>query len=80
MTISFENDNDIIKYGLMKIISYSRSNQWIFLAQSVWWISSLIGLQIGSVIHIDNLQSRDITVTRGEIRVHPGRVPQMSTE
>jgi hypothetical protein len=56
MTLTFENDNDIIIYALEKIISFARSNQYIFLAQSVWWISSIIGLQQGLVTHIDNLQ------------------------
>jgi hypothetical protein len=33
------------------------------LAQTVWWISSIIGLQQGLVIHIDNIKKRsDITI------------------
>jgi hypothetical protein len=58
MTITFENDNDIIIYALEKIISYAREHQYIFLAQSIWWISSVVGLQEGLVIHIDNLKVR----------------------
>jgi hypothetical protein len=58
MTITFETDNDVIVYALEKIISYARNNQYIFLAQSVWWISSIIGLQEGLIIHIDNLKER----------------------
>jgi len=54
MTITFENDNNVIVYALGKIISYARNNQFIFLAQSVWWISSIIGLQQGLIIRIDN--------------------------
>jgi len=49
MPITFENDNDVICYALEKIISYARDNQYIFLAQSIWWISSVIGLQQGLV-------------------------------
>jgi len=45
MTITFKNDNDIILYTLEKILSYARVNQNIFLAQSIWWISSILGLQ-----------------------------------
>jgi len=56
MTISFENDNDIIVYALEKIISYARELQYIFLAQSVWWISSIIRLQQGLVVYINNLK------------------------
>jgi hypothetical protein len=59
MTITFENDNDIIVYALERIISYARENHYIFLAQSIWWISSIIGLQQGLVIHIDNCRRRD---------------------
>jgi hypothetical protein len=59
MTITFENDNDIIVYALKRIISYAGNNQYIFLAQSVWWISSIIGLQQGLVIHIDNLRRQN---------------------
>jgi len=56
MTITFENNNDIICYALKKIISYARDNQYIFLAQSIWWVSSVIGLQQGRVVYIDNLR------------------------
>jgi hypothetical protein len=58
MTITFENDNDIIVYALEKIISFPRDSHYIFLAQSIWWISSIIGLQPELVIHIDNLRNR----------------------
>jgi len=61
MTFTFENDNDVIVYALEKIISYARNNQYIFLARSVWWISSIIGLQQGLIIHIDNLRNRSKT-------------------
>jgi hypothetical protein len=58
MTITFESDKDIIVYALEKIISHARDTQYIFLAQSVWWISSILGLQEGLAIHIDNLKAR----------------------
>jgi len=58
MTITFENDNNVIVYALVKIISYARENQYIILAQSIWWISSVIGLQQGSEIYIDTLKER----------------------
>jgi len=56
MTITFENDNDIIVYALEKIISYARDNRYIFVAQSVWWIASVIGISEGLAMHIDNLR------------------------
>ena len=37
------------------MIFYPRNTQYIFLAQRVWWISSIIGLQKELVIHIENL-------------------------
>jgi len=61
MTIIFESDNDVIVYTLEKIISYARENQYIFLAQSVWWISSVIGLQQGLIVHIDNRKEPENT-------------------
>jgi hypothetical protein len=56
MTLTFENDYNIIIYALEKILSFARRNQYIFLVQSVWWISSIIGLQQRLVTHINNLR------------------------
>jgi len=58
MTITFDNESDVIVYALEKIIGYARKHQYIFVAQSVWWIASVIGLQDGLAIHIDNLRVR----------------------
>jgi len=96
MTITFENDNDVIVYGLEKIISYARENQYIFLAQSVWWIASVIGLQQGLIIHIDNLKNRETVISdtaskaisvaridcnqKDEGKVHPDRIGQIDYE
>jgi len=55
MIITFGNDNDIIVYALEKIISCARENQYIFLAQSIGWISSIIGLQAELVTYINKL-------------------------
>jgi hypothetical protein len=63
MTITFNNDNDIIVYAFEKLFAYARGTQQIFLAQCVWWLASIIGLDQGLINHIDNLQSRvDVTV------------------
>jgi len=56
MTITFDNDSDAIIYALERIVSYARDNRYIFVAQSIWWISSIIGLQQGLVNHIDTLR------------------------
>jgi hypothetical protein len=63
MTITFENDNDVIIYGLQKVISHARRTQQIFVAQCVWWLASIIGLEQGLANYIDNIQSRvDVTI------------------
>jgi hypothetical protein len=59
MIITFENDNNVIVYALEKVISYARDNQYIFLAQSVWRISSIIGLQQELITLIDHLRRRN---------------------
>jgi hypothetical protein len=41
MLISFESNNDIIVYALEMILSFASINWYLFLAQSVWWISSI---------------------------------------
>jgi len=58
MTFTFENNNNIIVYTLVKIISYSRDSPYLFVSQCVWWLSVIIGLQQGLVIHINNIESR----------------------
>jgi len=58
MTLTFKNHNEVIVYALEKIIDYARKNQYIFVAQSVWWIASMIVLTEGLVIHIDNIRIR----------------------
>jgi len=58
MIVTFENENDIIVYALEKIICYARDNHYIFVAQSIRWIASIIGLSEGLATHIDNLRIR----------------------
>ena len=58
MTITFENDNDVIVYTLEKVISYARRTQQIFVAQCVWWLASVIGLDQSLTTFIDNSQIR----------------------
>jgi len=56
MTITFKSENNVKVYALEKIISYARKHQYIFVAQSVWWIASVIGLEDGLATHIQNLR------------------------
>jgi hypothetical protein len=87
MTITFEIDNNVILYALERIVSYARNNQYMCLAQSIWWISSTIRLQEGLVIHIDNLTVRSnikelevqetLPKNSSLIGVHPSRVERI---
>jgi hypothetical protein len=77
MTITFENDNDVIVYTLERIIAYARQTQQVFVAHSVWWLPLIIGLQQGLVIHIDNIQSRiekNGQIARTEAALEPREV------
>jgi len=58
MTITFENDSEVIVYALETIISFARENQYLFMANYAWWIAGIIGLDSWLIIHIDNLEAR----------------------
>jgi len=58
MPVTFENDSDVIIYALEKVIAYARRTQQIFVAQCVWWLASIVGLEQGLIVHIDNLRKR----------------------
>jgi len=55
MTITFQLDKDIILYAFDRIITCCGEKKYLFAVQCVWWLASIIGLQQGFVIHIDNL-------------------------
>jgi hypothetical protein len=59
MSITFENENDVIVYALEKIIAFARNNRYLFVANCVWWIAGVIGLEEGLINHIDNLVAQD---------------------
>jgi hypothetical protein len=58
MTITFENDNDVIVYALKNVIAYARRTQQIFVAQCIWWLADIIGLEGNLINHIDILHGR----------------------
>jgi hypothetical protein len=58
MTVTFENDNDVIVYALEKVISYARRTQQIIVAQCVWWVAAIIGLEEALVNHVDKLHGQ----------------------
>jgi hypothetical protein len=76
MTITFENESDVIVYAFEKVISYARRNQQIFVAQCIWWLASIIGLKQGLVNHIDNLRARE----RLEPITYPDKTQQIRSE
>jgi hypothetical protein len=79
MTITFENDNDVIVYALEKIISHARRTQQVFVAQCVWWLVSIIGLEQGLIIPIDKLLGRTVNSTeRHSERVRDHTIPDAS--
>jgi hypothetical protein len=86
MPITFEKDNDVIRYALEKIISYPRDNQHIFIAQCVWWLASSIGLQEELVIDIHNLRIRlkayqpSIATSSYIPGIHPNQIPEISKQ
>jgi hypothetical protein len=53
MTITFENDNDVIIYALEMVFIYARRTEQIFVAQCVWLLASIICLEQGFVIQFD---------------------------
>jgi len=58
MTITFENDNDVIVYALEKIIAFARRTQQIFVARCVWWLASVVRLELVLIAYIDNLRKQ----------------------
>jgi hypothetical protein len=58
MTIAFENDKDVIVYDFEKIIAFARAKQFLFMANSVWWIAGVLGLDSELISYIDNLEAR----------------------
>jgi hypothetical protein len=58
MTITFESDSDVIIYVLEKIISFARENTYLLVANCIWWIAAVIGLDTWLITYIDNLEAR----------------------
>jgi len=86
MTINFENDDNVIVYTLEKVISYARDNQYIFVAQCVWWLASIIGIKEWLVTHIDKLwvwSKLDCApgiVNSDSTIIHPDRLRQIEKQ
>ena len=72
MTITFENDNDVVVYALEKIISFAREYQYFFVANCTWWIASIYGVDNQLRQHIDYLALRQSETDRTESIQHRG--------
>jgi hypothetical protein len=70
MTITFNDNQDVIVYALEKVISHARQHQNIFLVLCVWWISAILGLPEGLIIHIDNLKTWE-NIGDFELQIEP---------
>jgi hypothetical protein len=67
-------------YALEKVISHARKTGQIFVAQCVWWLASIIGLEQGLIIYIDNLHSRvKVLVNPEEPQAKPTPPPEESS-
>jgi len=75
MTITFENDYDVIVYAFEKIISYARRTQHIFVAQCVWWLASIIGLESGLINYIDSFRKREEVSSEAQLSKEVNQVP-----
>jgi hypothetical protein len=71
MTITFENESDVIIFAFEKVISFARENRYLFVANCVWWISGVLNLQQGLINHIDNLEARKAVVYNRAISATP---------
>jgi len=67
MPVTFENDNDIIVYALRCVLAHARRTQHIVVAQCVWWLASIIGLEKELVSHIDRLQKTQSAEPREQL-------------
>jgi hypothetical protein len=77
MTVIFENDNDVIVYVLENVIFHAKRTQQIFVAQCMWWLASIIGLERELINYIDKLQSRvNVTVIPEKVRTESRLVPE----
>jgi hypothetical protein len=71
MTITFEYDSDVIVLALEKILSFARENQYLFLANCVWWLAGITGFDSGLTIFIDNLEIRKRALQPREVSTTP---------
>jgi hypothetical protein len=57
MTITCENQGDIVVFTAEKNLSFSISDQYIFMARCVCWLAFIRWLEQATKVHIDNVWS-----------------------
>jgi hypothetical protein len=70
MPITSANENVVIISALDQFMSHPRRNQYLFRAQCVLWLMTILSLEQGLKVHIDILQSQTALHTT-DTRVHP---------
>jgi len=61
---------DVLVCSFERIIRFFQDPHYLFATRCVWWLSSLLGLQGGLVIHIKNLRIQD-NIGGREVSVTP---------
>jgi len=75
MSISLNNEADVLLWSFEMLIETCQAKQYVFAAQCVWWISAIIGLQPAQVYFTgiqwfpSELQSRVIQPPRSHKRI-----------
>ena len=54
MSITFENESDILVWTFAKLIVTFQQHQYLFAAQCMWWIAALVQLDPALRYFIDN--------------------------
>jgi len=65
MTLSFENESDVLIFAFERLINYARINQYLFVANCVLWIVNVMGLDEALRNYIDTLELNNRIQVRG---------------
>lgn len=65
MNINFGTESDVFLYSLEQNNPLCQVHHYIFAAQCVWWLASLLGLQQGLLRYTVILAVRSVIIERG---------------
>jgi len=80
MPITFENDYDAIVYSLECVIAHARRTQQIVVAQCLWWLVPIIGLEQALVSYIDKPLNQGNTILQEQPHREVPAIPRDLTE